>query len=61
MMSSPKTTLAGVGAILVAVGAAMSAMFDADPLTVPQWDVVIAAILAGIGLIFAKDSKAPGA
>jgi hypothetical protein len=61
MMSSPKTTLAGIGAILVAVGAAMSAMFDADPLTVPQWDVVIAAILAGIGLIFAKDSKAPGA
>ena len=61
MMSSPKTTLAGVGAILVAVGAAMSAMFDSDPLTVPQWDVVIAAILAGIGLIFAKDSKAPSA
>ena len=61
MMSSPKTTLAGVGAILVAVGAAMSAMFDADPLTVPQWDVVIAAILAGIGLIFAKDSKATSA
>ena len=61
MWNSPKTTLAGVGAILVAVGAAMSAMFDADPLTVPQWDVVIAAILAGIGLIFAKDSKAPSA
>ena len=61
MMSSPKTTLAGVGAILVAVGAAMSAMFDADPLTTPQWDVVIAAVLAGIGLIFAKDSKAPSA
>ena len=61
MMSSPKTTLAGVGAILVAVGAAMSAMFDAYPLTVPQWDVVIAAILAGIGLIFAKDSKASSA
>ena len=61
MMSSPKTTLAGIGAILVAVGAAMSAMFDADPLTVPQWDVVIAAVLAGIGLIFAKDSKAPSA
>ena len=61
MMSSPKTTLAGIGAILVAVGAAMSAMFDADPVTVPQWDVVIAAILAGIGLIFAKDSKAPSA
>lgn len=61
MISSPKTTFAGVGAILVAVGAAMSAMFDADPTTMPQWDVVIAAVLAGIGLIFAKDSKAPSA
>jgi hypothetical protein len=36
-------------------------MFDADPTTVPQWDVVIAAVLAGIGLIFAKDAKAPSA
>jgi hypothetical protein len=36
-------------------------MFDADPTTMPQWDVVIAAVLAGIGLIFAKDSKAPSA
>jgi hypothetical protein len=61
MISSPKTTIAGVGAILVAVGAALVAMFDADPLTMPQWDVVIAAVLAGIGLIFAKDSKAPSA
>jgi hypothetical protein len=58
MMSSPKTTIAGIGAVLVAVGSALVAMFDADPLTVPQWDVVIAAVLAGIGLIFAKDSKA---
>lgn len=61
MISSPKTTIAGVGAILVAVGAALVAMFDADPTTMPQWDVVIAAVLAGIGLIFAKDAKAPGA
>lgn len=58
MISSPKTTIAGVGAILVAVGSALVAMFDADPTTMPQWDVVIAAVLAGIGLIFAKDSKA---
>ena len=61
MMSSPKTTIAGVGAILVAVGSALVAMFDANPATMPQWDVVIAAILAGIGLIFAKDAKAPSA
>jgi hypothetical protein len=61
MISSPKTTIAGVGAILVAVGSALVAMFDTDPTTMPQWDVVIAAVLAGIGLVFAKDAKAPSA
>lgn len=52
-----KTTAAGIGAILVAVGGAMSAMFDADPATVPDWGAVIAAIIAGIGLITARDNN----
>ena len=51
MKGSWKTTLAGVGAILTAVGAALAAQFDADPTTVPDWAAIIAAILAGIGLI----------
>ena len=32
-MKNTKTTLAGVGAILVAVGGALRAAFDADPST----------------------------
>jgi len=52
-----KTTTAGIGAILVAVGGAMSAMFDADPATVPDWGAVIAAVIAGIGLITARDNN----
>ena len=55
-MKSWKTTTAGVGAILVALGSAMTAMFDADPLTVPDWGAVVAAIIAGIGLITARDN-----
>lgn len=51
-----KTTGAGIGAILVAVGSALSATFDADPLTVADWGAVIAAIIAGIGLIAARDN-----
>jgi hypothetical protein len=35
----------------------MTAMFDADPLTVPDWGAVVAAIIAGIGLISARDNN----
>jgi hypothetical protein len=51
-----KTTGAGVAAILVAGGAALTALTDADPATHPDWAALIAAIIAGVGLIFAKDS-----
>jgi hypothetical protein len=56
-MNSWKTTTAGIGAILVAIGAAMKAMFDNDPSTVPEWGAVVAAIIAGIGLIAARDNN----
>jgi hypothetical protein len=55
-MKSWKTTVAGIGAILVAVGSALSAMFDADPSTVADWGAVVAAIIAGVGLIAARDN-----
>jgi hypothetical protein len=42
-MKNTKTTLAGIGAILVAVGGALKALF--------------AAVTAGIGLIWAKDAE----
>jgi hypothetical protein len=56
-MKSWKTTVAGVGAILIAVGAALSATFDTDPATVADWGAVVAATIAGIGLIFARDNN----
>lgn len=56
-MKDKNTTIAGIGAILVAVGAAMSAYFDADPATTVDFATTVAAIIAGIGLIMAKDSK----
>jgi hypothetical protein len=54
-MKSPKTTFAGIGAILVAIGSLASAYFDADPNTIPDFAAAAAAIIAGIGLVFAKD------
>lgn len=57
MKSSWKTTAAGIGAILVAVGSALTATFDADPATVADWGAVVAAIIAGAGLIMARDNN----
>ena len=55
-MKNTKTTLAGIGAILVAVGGALKAIFDGDPSTSVDPTATIAAISAGIGLIMAKDA-----
>ena len=52
-----KTTLAGVGAIMVAVGGALKALFDGDPTTNLDLTTTIAAVTAGIGLIMAKDAE----
>lgn len=57
MNGSWKTSAAGIGAVLVAVGSALTAMFDNDPATLPDWGAVVAAVIAGIGLLFARDNN----
>lgn len=56
-MKNYKTTLAGVGAILVALGAALKAQFDGDPTTNIDIGATIAAVTAGLGLIAARDAS----
>lgn len=56
-MNNKNTTIAGIGAILVAVGAVLKAWFDGDAATVPDFATAITAVLAGVGLIAAKDAK----
>jgi hypothetical protein len=55
-----KTTLAGIGSILAAVGFALKAIFDNNPATNVDIGATIAAVTAGIGLIAAKDAKPTG-
>lgn len=55
-MKNTKTTLAGIGAILVAIGGTLKAIFDGDPSTSVDLTATIAAVSAGIGLIMAKDA-----
>ena len=45
-----KTSAAGIGALLVAIGGALTATFDADPTTNADWAAVIAAAVAGFPL-----------
>jgi hypothetical protein len=56
-VTSWRTTTAGIAAIVVAVGTAVGALFDADPLTLPDWGAVAAAVMAGVGLLAARDNK----
>lgn len=56
IMPSWRTTLAGVLTAAIAVFAVVAAFLDNDPNTVPQWDIAIAAVIAGAGLVFARDN-----
>ena len=58
-MNNKNTTIAGIGSILVAVGGLLVAWFDGDTATSPDFTTAIAAIMAGIGLIMAKDAAKP--
>lgn len=53
MNKSWRTTMAGIGSIAVAIGSALSAIGDGQPV---EWGAIIAAIIAGIGLITARDN-----
>ena len=57
-MKNWKTTLWGSGVILTAAGGALVALFDNDPATVFDFTSTVAAIVAGFGLITAKDHDA---
>ena len=56
-MNNKNTTVAGIGAILVAVGGVLVAWFDGDATTTPDFATAIAAVVAGVGLIKARDAE----
>lgn len=56
-MKSWQTTAAGVAAILAAVAGAVQLLTDGDPSTNPDWNTTVTAIIAGVGLIFARDNN----
>lgn len=50
-----KTTGAGIAAILVAISAALTALTDNNEATTVDFASLLAAIIAGVGLICARD------
>lgn len=54
-MKSPRTTWAGIVALLGAVATAVAAMLDSDPSTVADWGIVAGLAAAGFAAIFARD------
>jgi len=56
MKKSWKTTAAGIGAILMALGSLLQALFDGNPSTEPDYAALVAAIIAGVGLLAARDN-----
>ena len=55
-----RTTTLGIITILTAVAGVVQALVDNDPATNPDFTVAVAAVVSGIGLIFAKDAKVTG-
>jgi hypothetical protein len=58
-MKNWKTTATGIVAIAVAVLSAVKSVIDNDPATVLDIGTTIAAVIAGFGLIAAKDAENP--
>ena len=56
-MSNWKTTTPGILAIVLAICTAAKNELDGDPSTVADWSLVATSVLAGVGLILAKDAK----
>jgi len=55
-MKSWKTTVTGIAVLTGAIASALIALLDGDPLTVVDFDAILAA-LAGLGLLAARDNK----
>lgn len=51
-----KTTTFGISGLVVVLGGALGLLTDNNPQTNPDWNTVVAAVIANIGLIFARDN-----
>ncbi len=55
--TSPATTTAGIGVLLLALGNILVAQFDGNPATVADWPTFLALVFASAIGFFARDNK----
>ena len=52
-----KTTSAGIGVLLSTLGTTLNQLTDGNPVTNPDWNVVIPLLFTGLIGLFASDCK----
>lgn len=57
-VTSWRTTTLGITTVIMAIAGCIQALVDGDPATNPDIAVAVAAVLSGLGLVFAKDARA---
>ena len=56
LVKSAQTTVAGILAALSVLFGELQFIFDADPLTNPDWNTVVTVLLLSVGLLRARDN-----
>ena len=57
-MKNWKTSTFGAGGVVAILTDVLTKLTDGNPLSNPDWNVALPALLTALGLIFARDSKA---
>lgn len=60
ILNHRNTSIAGAAMIAVAIGQMLLGIFDGDASTNPDFNVVVAQVVAGIGLFLAGDGDKSG-
>lgn len=55
-MKSWRTTAAGVGGLMTTIGSVLNQLFDGNPATNPDWNLVLPIIFTSLIGIFARDN-----
>lgn len=55
-MKSWKTTAAGVGGLMTTLGSILNQLFDGNPATNPDWNLVLPILMTSLIGLFARDN-----
>jgi len=56
ILANRKTTVASILAAVTVIFGAVREVIDGDPMTNPDWNVVVPVVIAALGLLFSRDA-----